>query len=140
MTIFSCSPPPSVNRMYIKGRIKSEAYRAWLSEAGWQLKAQNVRPVPGPVSLNISCPENGRRDLGNHEKPMTDLLVRMGLIEDDRNRIVRKITLEWTDQPSMLIRIESVPNGQPISKPSRPRPRARSAGGASGSRTSLRNS
>ena len=117
MIQFSCTPPPSANRMYVKGRIKSREYRAWLTEAGWQIKARNIQILSGPVSLELHAPAATKRDLDNHVKPTCDLLVSLNLIDGDRFKTVKRIVLEWHDQPAMLIRIESWPIGQAISKP-----------------------
>lgn len=96
--------PPSVNNLFInKGRkrIRSPKYRAWAEEAGWTLNAQSPRCVPGPVTLLYEFQEGQdkrKRDIGNLEKAVTDLLVAHLVIWGDDNRIVRAIDLRWSTE------------------------------------------
>ena len=80
--------PISVNRLYDnskRGRVKTDRYQAWLTEAGWELKAQGQKPVTGLYAMQIVLNEadKRRRDIANFEKCVSDLLVKHGLIEDD---------------------------------------------------------
>jgi crossover junction endodeoxyribonuclease RusA len=81
--------PPSTNALYAnvpgKGRVKSSRYRTWLNAAGWALKEQKPKSVSGDYRLWIWAerPDNRRRDLGNLEKPLSDLLVAHGVVSDD---------------------------------------------------------
>ena len=94
--------PPSVNNLFINAgrkRVRSPRYRAWAEEAGFLLNTQHARPVPGPVKLIYEFQEGQdkrRRDVGNLEKPVTDLLVTHGVIEADDGRVVRSINLSWS--------------------------------------------
>lgn len=100
--------PPSTNRLWraVNGRnIKSAEYRRWLAE-GWradfaQRQVGETRvSVSGPYKLTIVAdrPDNRRRDLGNLEKPVSDLLVALGVISDDCN--AQEITLKWSEKPA----------------------------------------
>lgn len=97
--IIELPTPPSVNALYInvagRGRIRSPAYRSWVEEAGWAIKAQRPGFIMGPVKIKISVEENSRRDLANYEKAVTDLLVSHQVIQDDKNEIVREISMAW---------------------------------------------
>jgi crossover junction endodeoxyribonuclease RusA len=114
---FTISPPPSTNALYntviLPGgkktkRVKSKAYKDWLSAAGWELKTARVKPLLGPISVVYICPRNARRDLGNYEKPLSDLLVANGIISDDRH--IREIWLAWSDDWDMVrVTITGVP-------------------------------
>lgn len=80
---------PSANNLFITTRqgrrVTSQAYEAWKAEAGWRIKLQQVQPLPGKsYALTIAAPINHVRDLGNIEKALSDLLVTMGIIKDDR--------------------------------------------------------
>jgi crossover junction endodeoxyribonuclease RusA len=81
--------PPSVNGLYAnipgRGRVKSARYRTWLNAAGWKLAEQKPKKVAGDYQLWIWAerPDNRRRDLGNLEKPISDLLVVHGVVTDD---------------------------------------------------------
>jgi len=96
--IISLPVPPSANKMYLKGRIKSPAYRAWEKDAGWCLKGR--QPITGPVKITITCPHNGQRDQDNHIKPTYDLLVLHNLIDSDRCACVREGHQYWAAKDS----------------------------------------
>ncbi len=91
--------PPSVNALFANvkgvGRVKTSAYRKWAAEAGWSLAAQRPRGIAGAYEIEITAfrPDNRRRDLGNLEKGISDLLVSQGVVEDDS--LAEKITLQW---------------------------------------------
>jgi Holliday junction resolvase RusA-like endonuclease len=101
MTVLLLPFPISVNAMFMDGkhrRTKSQRYCDWLAEAGYALKSQRPKAVPGPVTLLYEVQEgkdNRRRDIGNLEKGITDLLVTYGVIEADHDKIVREIRLIW---------------------------------------------
>lgn len=94
--------PVSVNAMFADGktrRHKSQKYCDWLLEAGYQLNRQKPASIKGQVILSYVFGEifDGRkRDVGNYEKGVTDLLVKHGVIEADDHRIVREIKLRWS--------------------------------------------
>lgn len=81
--------PPSANALFTtragsRQRIKSDTYRAWITEAGWELVRQGASPVIGPIRLDIDLPFNRKRDIDNAVKPIADLLGRHAVIKDDR--------------------------------------------------------
>ena len=109
MNTYAVTAPPSANRLWRSGNTrfgKSDEYTAWLNVAGTELLCQRARPTFGPVQLTIKAPNNGRRDLDNHAKGAIDLLCKQRLIEGDRFKTVKRIVMEWHDQPAMLIAIE----------------------------------
>ncbi len=96
--------PPSVNsiRTVARGRmISSAAYRDWQQEAGAHLVYQGFQPLVGKILIPGQCEveiEFGRAskrkfDVDNHAKPILDLLVTYGLIEDDNNTILTRLSL-----------------------------------------------
>lgn len=99
MTIMLQLPfPPSVNRLWVKTRAgmrRSDEYVAWQQEAGFLAKAQHQKPITGPYKLAIHAarPDKRKRDLGNLEKGVSDLLQSLGLIRDDCD--CEMITLRW---------------------------------------------
>lgn len=101
MTVLTLPFPISVNAMFADGktrRFKSQRYADWIAEAGYSLRAQRPKTILGPVTLLYEVQEGKdgrRRDLGNLEKGVTDLLVDHGVIEADHDRIVREIRLIW---------------------------------------------
>lgn len=90
--------PPSTNALFFnragKGRVKSDRYRTWATAAGWDLKSQKPSKIAGPYELHLILErKSGRRDLGNLEKAISDLLVEHQIIEDDS--LAERIILEW---------------------------------------------
>jgi Holliday junction resolvase RusA-like endonuclease len=77
------------------GMRKSDAYKAWLTEAGWEAKAQRPGKIIGPYKLSIHAvrPDAKRRDLGNLEKAVSDLLQSLQIIENDC--LAEMITMRW---------------------------------------------
>lgn len=102
MTYLELPFPPSANRLWRNvgpKTLKSAEYRAWLTEAGWTVKAQRPVNVPGPYLLTLIAdrPDNRRRDLGNLLKATEDLLVACGVVDDDH--LAKSIRMSWSDLP-----------------------------------------
>jgi crossover junction endodeoxyribonuclease RusA len=55
------------------------------------------------VVYTFARPDKRKRDLGNLEKAVSDILVKMGVIQDDS--FIQKITLQWGKAP-MGCRVE----------------------------------
>ena len=118
---FACPPdvvvtlpmPPTTNNLFAgngKRRFRTEAYEAWIIEAGFLLNRQNPRTVNGKVNLLIEVeePKTARRmDVANREKATTDLLVSHGVIEGDDQRFVREITLRWADVSGVRVTVKA---------------------------------
>lgn len=89
MTRLTIPMPPSVNLIYrpVRGRgmIKTERYRKWITAAGWEIKAQKAEKVEGDYALWAYCQkaDKRKRDLGNIEKALSDILVTHGIVGDD---------------------------------------------------------
>ena len=83
--------PPSTNKLFVNkrtgGRAKAAAYKAWLAEAGWEIKLQRPPALHPPLvtclRVLIEAPLGQNRDLDNAIKPILDALVKMGVIVDD---------------------------------------------------------
>lgn len=103
--------PPSANNLWRsdRGRVhKSDEYKAWLKAAGWAVIGQNSACITGPYQLMIQAkrPDRRHRDLGNLEKPISDLLQQMRVIEDDR--FAEMITMRWvTEGAEIYVRVQS---------------------------------
>ena len=109
-TVFLELPfPPSANNLFLNrhGRIKTPEYRAWSKEAAQMLMIQRPRIAVGPVEIYIVLEEKkGRRDLDNFAfKAILDCLVQNGIIADDHNKIVRKLSARWGDVVGALVEI-----------------------------------
>lgn len=90
--------PPSVNGLFFnaaKGRVKTDAYKAWRKDAGNLILVQGRQRIHGAVSLSIALvrPDKRRRDLSNTLKAIEDLLVEMQIIDDDS--LVQRISIAW---------------------------------------------
>lgn len=96
---FDLPMPPSINSMFAtdwktKRRFASKEYAAWQRVAGDALGSQYAAygspSVHKPVALHIRLGLNHQSDIANREKALTDLLVAMLDMPDDRyiDRIV----------------------------------------------------
>jgi Holliday junction resolvase RusA-like endonuclease len=75
---------------------RSRRYVAWLKAAGWELRVQRPRKIPGPVAISIAVgrPDERKRDLDNVSfKALLDLLTSHEVIEDDS--LVVSLTSRW---------------------------------------------
>lgn len=95
--------PPSLNNAYANGsaggRHKTKAFRRWLTQTGWEIKLQLVGKViriRGAYGLTILAdPRMTRADLDNLVKPLCDLLVTLGITDDDAK--LGRLHAEWWD-------------------------------------------
>ena len=80
-----------------RGRVPTQRYKDWTKQALWEIKVQRVHPIKGEVSISVGlvAPDKRARDAGNLDKAICDVLVKAGVIEDDSNRYVRKLSYEW---------------------------------------------
>jgi Holliday junction resolvase RusA-like endonuclease len=105
MTITLSLPlPPSVNNLFVnrrdgKGRYTSPRYKAWQTEAGWEINRQKPGRVWGDYELHIVLPKM-RGDADNRLKPLLDLLVKHEVTDDDAK--CRLITVAKTDENSTV--------------------------------------
>ena len=98
--VYDLPNPPSVNHLFQNvrsiGRVPTKDYKAWKKEAGLCVLAQrgSQPKIPGGYELQII---SGHRkcDLGNIEKAVSDLLVEMRVVVDDR--LAQRIVLEGGD-------------------------------------------
>lgn len=102
MTTLTLPYPPTTNNLYRnagKGRVKTVAYTAWLTVAGWAIKAAKPEAVPGRYRLSLiaDAPDRRARDIDNLIKPVSDLLKKSGVIEEDS--LARSVFAEWSDTP-----------------------------------------
>lgn len=104
--------PPSGNALWRsnRGRVhKSERYTRWLKDAGYIALEQRPGGIVGPYKISIQAtrPDKRRRDLDNLLKPISDLLVSVGVIEDDSR--CEMISARWvTIGEGVSVRIERV--------------------------------
>lgn len=96
--------PPSANHIW-KNYHKSKAYKAWIVEAGWLSKRRDKIVGPWRITVLAKRPDKRRRDLDNLLKPIIDLVVSLGLVEDDSK--LEMISARWvTSGEGVEVRLE----------------------------------
>ena len=92
----------------------SKNYMEWKKHAEWAVAAQvKGKKITGEYTLEIVAvkPDKRRRDLGNLEKAVSDLLQHAKVIEDDY--LCQDIHLRWAKSgPECLILIKEYTYGQ----------------------------
>lgn len=86
---------------------RSPHYTAWLTEASAMARKQKPEAVHGhyKLSLNAVRPDKRKRDLDNLLKATSDLLVSVGVIDDDS--LCEMISLRWvTGGEGIYVRVE----------------------------------
>jgi crossover junction endodeoxyribonuclease RusA len=98
MIVLKLPLAPSANSLWVKGKkglYKSKKYKDWLEEAGWMVKQQTRDSIEGQYVIHISALRVAkRRDLDNIIKATSDLMVVMGIVEDDS--LCMALAAEWT--------------------------------------------
>lgn len=93
--------PPSLSKCFTnvkgRGRVPTKEYKAWTEHALWEIASQKPRKFAGEVSIWIGlvAPDKRRMDADNRLKATLDVLVKSGIIQDDSNRVLRRISVEW---------------------------------------------
>src|SRR5262249_60248389 len=101
--------PPSANRIWRRSgkRIhRSPQYVRWVERAGWKVISQRQGRIHGSYNISIAAvrPDKRKRDLGNLEKSISDLLVSIGRVEDDA--LAKEISIRWvTSGPPVTVKI-----------------------------------
>ena len=90
MSIIFLPFPPSVNQLYRNvpkiGRVKTAKYKEWMQEARRHIElAGGLSHLSDKFQLTIAAapPDKRKRDIDNICKPVLDLLVDVGAVEDD---------------------------------------------------------
>lgn len=98
--------PPSANGMrksFVKAgkvmSVKSDEYVAWLDPMLWEIAGQRVGRIDGPYSLSLAVQRHWRskraRDIDNIIKPVSDALVKAGVVKDDS--LAESVSAKWAD-------------------------------------------
>lgn len=100
--------PVSVNAIYSPrkggGLRLSDAYSAWIRDAGWRLIQQKPGRVAGRYQITVKIPEESGADLDNLIKATSDLLQLHGVVRNDR--LASRIVLEWqSEQPVAIVEV-----------------------------------
>lgn len=97
-------------------RAPTGRYKAWQKEAMEMIRLQRPRKFDGEVAVYVRlvAPDRRGRDAGNCDKAVLDILVKAGVIVDDSNRYVRRLTFEWADEgPSCAVVVRAIEPAQP---------------------------
>ena len=114
MIQFTLPMPPSMNSIWrgkAKGVYRSAEYIQWIIVAGNMLKTYKIKPVKPPYIVDYEfgrkvtkkgVVSKTRMDVANREKALSDLLQKMGVIEDDC--MIDDMRLRWSQdvEPSMV--------------------------------------
>lgn len=91
--------PPSANRIWrsFGGHVvRSSEYRKWLDATAWAIR-QEAGPgmIRGGYALHVQFVRQSRRksDIDNLIKPLSDAIVKAGLVEDDHK--CQRLKAEW---------------------------------------------
>jgi crossover junction endodeoxyribonuclease RusA len=94
--------PPSANRMWRhvgKKVLRSREYEAWRAQCGLIIRQEtNGFGLAGPYAMTVQVgrPDRRRRDLDNLLKPIGDVMVLAGAVEDDCH--CQRIDASWSDE------------------------------------------
>lgn len=101
---------PTVRRGASFQRVASKKYLAWKQEAGWLVKTQlRGDRIAGPFDASIAIlkTDNRRSDIDNRVKPVLDLLVSLGVVDDDS--LCRRVTAKWVREAQAPCRVTLTP-------------------------------
>jgi crossover junction endodeoxyribonuclease RusA len=90
-------------------RVTTKRYETWQRHARQMIAEQGPERLKGEVSIYVRlvAPDQRERDAGNCDKAVMDILVAAGVIENDSNRYVRRLTFEWMDHgPECVVLIQ----------------------------------
>jgi crossover junction endodeoxyribonuclease RusA len=87
--------PPSVNDMYIRGRILSEDYRIWRLAAHAALRKQGAKLFQPRAMVKIDLDMKRKGDCDNRAKPVLDALVNAGVLKNDSKTYVQRVSIGW---------------------------------------------
>lgn len=108
--IYIVSTPPSVNSLYVNlkkgGRRKSDAYVNWISGNLKALIAQRAKPILSRAKVAITLPKTTRGDCDNRIKACLDLLVRAGILQDDRKAHLASVSASFGDDELCRVSVE----------------------------------
>ena len=113
MTRIELPFPVPLHALWIKhrggGGVPSVRYKAYGREAWAEIARQRPQKHKGAVSVfvRLVAPDRRARDCDNLGKCLLDTLKTNGIIEDDSNRFVKRLTYEWaSDGPPCVVLVQ----------------------------------
>ena len=116
---FSLPIPPTANRLFTyragsRQRIKTDEYRKWATEAAYGLMIQGMSGAVSAVArgrykVAIWLPFDHKRDIDNAIKPLLDVIVKCGVISDDRwidELVVRRVPV--SEPPEVFVEVQQL--------------------------------
>lgn len=106
--------PPTANNLFVNnkrgGRFTSNAYKKWQEEV--VIDSDFLIPLAGRLKAKYTYvfPDNRKRDLGNFEKAISDILVKRGVIEDDSQIDHLELIRSTGEIAGVHILIETLPH------------------------------
>lgn len=102
MTSITLPWPPAANNLFAtfnNHRIRTRRYEAWITDATEAVLRQRPQKLAGPfhVRILLDRPDKRRRDLDGLAKAAMDLLVKLGVTDDDS--LAQSLSLAWSDLP-----------------------------------------
>ena len=109
--------PVTLNRLFAnvpgKGRVKTNEYKAWINQAGWELVRQlcgqrgENKKIKGKFTFSMRPlrPDKRVRDIDNLSKGVFDLLKTHGVIEDDALCEIEEKRWRYDGPPGIAIKI-----------------------------------
>jgi len=114
--------PPNANHMWRhvgKKVLRSREYEAWRAHAGLIIRSETKGGVlEGPYAMTamVGRPDRRRRDLDNLLKPIGDVLVLAGAVEDDC--FCQRIDASWSDSVTgVFVRLLQTRFVEPVARP-----------------------
>lgn len=104
--------PPSANNLFRgagKRRVTTDAYRAWRTAAGWEIRAQHIPLTVGAIAVEYQIErvaDRRRRDVENYCKALSDVLVSAGVITDDS--LIERVTIGWADVVGVRVTVTAL--------------------------------
>ncbi len=110
--------PPSANSLrksFVRnGKVmsaKTDTYSSWRDAAIWEIASQRAGRIDGPYSLSIAVQRHWRskraRDIDNIIKPVSDALVKAGVVTDDS--LAESVSAHWADDlagPAVVVIVQ----------------------------------
>lgn len=105
--------PVPLHALWIKhrggGGIPTVRYKSYGQEAWAAIASQRPGKIKGAVSVfvRLVAPDKRKRDADNLCKCLLDTLKTHQIIEDDDNRYVKRLTLQWAeDGPPCIVLVQ----------------------------------